>query len=401
MNMETENSRNILYHLRTPGTGAEGVHTRGMVNAFRNCGHRVDFIWPLGGEDPTRRAGSNPYDTKARKSILEHLVKLVPGIVFTLMEFCYNFWAIVKINSAVRHAKYRFIYERHFFFSFASGMVAGRQNIPLVLEVNELAGFERVRKNHLSWLARRCERYIFQRADIISVVSKFLKKAITEQYPAVEAEKIHVIPNGVEESFLSREFSGGKIREEYGLEGKKVFGFVGFLVPVSSWHALDWFLPLFIRSVEQYPDVFMMFVGGGPGRSRLEEIAEDMNFGQRIIFAGHVPNRDIGHYIRAMDIGVIPHTNEYRSPIKMFEYMSQAKPVLAPSQEPVQSVLGDIQNDYLFQAKSEESLEKTISLVLRDHQNWEDKGNRLREIILQRYTYERHGRTILDIMGKC
>ena len=42
-------------------------------------------------------------------------------------------------------------------------------------------------------------------------------------------------------------------------------------------------------------------------------------------------------YIGAMDVCVVPHSNEFRSPIKLFEYMGQAKLVVAPATEPVEA----------------------------------------------------------------
>jgi len=395
-----DEEKKVLYHLRTPGTGAEGVHTRGIVNGFRKNGYHVDFLWISGEGDPTERAGANPYSAGEKRSLVEKIAALVPAFLFAFLEFCYNFWALIKITGAVRKTDYEFIYERHFFFSFASGLIAKKYDIPLVLEVNELCGFERVRKNYFQSLARRCEKYIFKRADVISVVSKFLRDTILERYPEVNAEKIHVIPNGVEESFFSRKMEGERIREKFGLKGKKVFGFVGFLVPVSSWHSLDWFLPVFIESVADHTESVIMFVGGGPGRESLERIGREKDFEGRMIFAGHVPNEKIAHYIDAMDIGIIPHSNRYRSPIKMFEYAAAGKPLLAPGREPIEQVVGEIQKEYLFRPGSESSLSDTISLILNDRENWKEKGSRLRNRIRESYTYDRHGRRILEILNK-
>ncbi len=37
---------NILFHFRTQGAGAEGVHIAGMAGAFRHLGHRIVFSSP-------------------------------------------------------------------------------------------------------------------------------------------------------------------------------------------------------------------------------------------------------------------------------------------------------------------------------------------------------------------
>ncbi|MBU8921900.1 MAG: glycosyltransferase family 4 protein [Bacteroidales bacterium] len=397
---EIGKSRKVLYHLRTQGSGSEGIHVRGLVKAFRSLGYGVDFIWPLGEGDPTVRAGDNPYDRKRRKSAVELIIPFIPGPVFAFMEYCYNFWAHRRFCAAMKHEKYDFIYERHFFFSWASGAAAKKFGVPLVVEVNEIAGFERVRGNHLSGLARRCEHSLFRNATVISVVSTFLKEKILEQYPDIDREKIHVIPNGVDEDFFANPVDGIRIRKELGIEDKIVFGFIGFFLHVKTWHALEWFLPIFIEAAKDYDKVVLLLVGDGPGRENLEEIGRSMGFEDRMIFPGAVTNNKIGDYIDAMDVGVIPHTNEYRSPIKLFEYMAYGKPILAPAQEPVESVIGSIQEMYLFETKSAESLKNTVAAMIADRQNWPEAGKRLKKLTISSFTYKKHGETILHLLKR-
>ncbi len=73
--------------------------------------------------------------------------------------------------------------------------------------------------------------------------------------------------------------------------------------------------------------------------------------------------------------------------------------MLAPNQEPVESIVGEVQPDYLFEAKSHTSLKKAISIVLEDRENWLEKGDQLKELAKSKYTYEKHGVTILRLLG--
>jgi glycosyltransferase involved in cell wall biosynthesis len=391
-------SRRILYHLRTQGTGSEGIHIRGMVRAFRSKGCEVDFLWPLGEGDPTIRAGVNPYERKRIHSPLELVVPLIPGFLFAFLEYCYNLWSYRRFTALLSARRYDFIYERHFFFSSAAGRAARKFGVPLVVEVNEIAGFERVRGQHLTALARRCEHGLFRDATVVTVVSTFLRETILRQYPDLDPGKIRVIPNGVEESFFSREPGGRAVRERLGLDGKTVFGFVGFFLKVKTWHALEWFLPAFIEAVGDRPDVVLMLVGDGPGRAELEEIGRAAGFEDRLVFTGEVANAEMPDCLDAMDAGVIPHTNEYRSPIKMFEYMAAGKPILAPRQEPVESIIGGPQGRFLFETKSTESLKKTIRLMLDEREAWPGIGAALKNLARTSYTYEKHGDTILRLL---
>jgi putative intracellular protease/amidase len=53
----------ILYHHRTQGTGAEGVHIAYIIKGFRDLGFNVHVVSP-NGADPVKTAGSNPYTKK-------------------------------------------------------------------------------------------------------------------------------------------------------------------------------------------------------------------------------------------------------------------------------------------------------------------------------------------------
>src|SRR5207253_6698942 len=80
----------ILYHFRTQGTGAEGVHIAGIANAFVQLGHAVVFTSPT-GIDPRTTAGADPFGSRQRRSLLARLASRAPGFIFELLELAYNF----------------------------------------------------------------------------------------------------------------------------------------------------------------------------------------------------------------------------------------------------------------------------------------------------------------------
>ena len=55
---------NILYHHRTQGRGAEGVHITSIVKALNELGHNVKVLSPA-GVDPMKSAGNAPVDKSA------------------------------------------------------------------------------------------------------------------------------------------------------------------------------------------------------------------------------------------------------------------------------------------------------------------------------------------------
>ena len=184
----------ILYHFRTRGTGAEGVHIAGIANAFEELGHRVVFSSPLGG-DPRATAGGNPFASGPR-GVLARLATAAPRFIFELLEIAYNFvggWRNLRLILRERPA---LIYERHAFFLFSTAMLARMLRVPLIVEVNELAGDERVRSGPaLAWCARAADRVTLRLASRIVVVSPHLQRRIIEL--GVPSARVLILPNAV------------------------------------------------------------------------------------------------------------------------------------------------------------------------------------------------------------
>src|SRR5262249_9581762 len=105
-----------------------------------------------------------------------------------------------------------------------------------------------------------------------------------------------------------------------------VVGFVGTFAP---WHGLDLLVQAFARVADRF-DAKLVLVGDGPERARIEQLCRSSGLAQRVAFAGTVSYADLPRYVAAFNIGVMPDSNDYGSPVKVFEYMASGKPVVVP-----------------------------------------------------------------------
>ena len=352
---------NILFHFRTQGTGAEGVHIAGMADGFRKLGHQVVFTSPS-GIDPTQSAGENPFRPK-RRGFLARLAAHLPGFLFELLEIGYNVFAGRRIGALLRRERFDLIYERHAFFLCITALLAQRRRIPLVVEVNELAGDERVRASPwLLPLARLADRITFQRARLITVVSPHLQRRI--EALGIPKERILVLPNGVDEQTLQAEANGAAIRQRFLCNADSVvIGFAGWFVP---WHRLDALIAQFAALAAGNAELRLMLVGDGPLREALETQAATLGIRDRLLLPGSVPHTEMPHYLAAMDICVIPHSNAYRSPIKLFEYMARGRAIVAAHTEPIALILHDGENGLLFESENDDALKEQLSTLIVD-----------------------------------
>ncbi len=385
---------NILFHFRTQGTGAEGVHIAGMAGAFRQLDHRVVFSSPS-SIDPTATAGENPFRPKKERGVLARLAARAPGLFFELLEIAYNLFAGFQLGALLRRERFDLIYERHAFFLCITALLAQRHRVPLVVEVNELAGNERVRA--APWLlplARWADRITFQRARLIVVVSPHLQRRIEAM--GISKEKILVLPNAVDEQTLETHADGAAIRQRYQCENSVIIGFAGWFV---RWHRLDVLIAQFAALAGGNSGLHLMLVGDGPLRPSIEAQATSLGIRDRVILPGAIPHAEMPACLAAMDICVVPHSNAYRSPIKLFEYMARGRAVVAPRTEPIALVVRHGENGLLFEPENDGDFRARLAALIVDPALRSRLGEQARCDIRKKHTWAQNARDLLSRLG--
>jgi glycosyltransferase involved in cell wall biosynthesis len=391
-----EQSMDILYHHRTQGTGAESVHSAYIIKGFRDLGFNVHVVSP-NDADPVNTAGSNPFTKKdgLKSKLLTTLSRSLPQLLFEVLEIGYNPIAYLKLNRVISRRKIRFIYERNAFFLFAGAYLAKKYRVPYVVEVNEVAGEKRVRKQIFVNLAKFIERYVFSRADAIIVVSDFLKEKIREN--GINGAKIYVMPNGVDAALFNPTRVRKHLRDQWGIDKHTVvMGFIGWFV---AWHNLELLIESFSQ-IAKDRNVALVLVGDGILKKKLQQMARDFTITNKVIFPGAVPYEQVPEYIAMMDICVIPGSNAYRSPIKLFEYMAMEKPVVAPHWKPIQDVIQDGQEGILFSPDDRESLKQSLEFLIGHQEKRQIMGQNARNRIIAKHTWRRNAEQIVAIASK-
>jgi glycosyltransferase involved in cell wall biosynthesis len=373
----------ILYHFRTRGTGAEAVHISGIVRAFEKMGHHVILSSPT-GIDPRQTAGATPF-AEPGKGRLARLSRRLPRGAFEALEILYNIPAFFRNLRLARRHNCGLIYERHAFFLFSTALVARFLGIPLVVEVNELVGDARIRAQPIfDSLARWADRFLFLRARLIVTVSPHLKRRVQEY--GVPEDRILVLPNAVSEEELippSHPISFDLQPSSF------ILGFIGWLV---EWHRLDFVIEAL--AAPEFSSVALVLIGEGPLQSALESQARSL--GVRVHFPGPLPHSAIPSALRGMDACVVPHSNAFRSPIKLFEFMAQERPVLAPRTEPIESVVRDGEAALLLTPLDVESFRSALKKLLVSSDLRASIGTRARRLVQEKHTWEQNARRILD-----
>jgi len=343
----------ILYHHRTQGRGAEGVHIASIVRALSAMGHEVTVLGPP-GVDALATAGAAPVDksavkTRGTNSLWKLISRHAPGWMFEFAEIAYNVLAWWRLRQTWKQGEYDLIYERYAFYMVAGARFAARRGVPFVLEANEVNGLEeRARPQAMPNLCGRFEDDVFAHCASILTVSSYLRRRILRR--GAHPQRVRVVPNAIDQAaqlpFLQPDSQQEDLRERYGLAGKTVIGFAGWF---DHWDRLDLLLEAVQLLAPQYPDLAAMFIGDGPLGPQLADQARDLGVDGRVLFTGAVPRDQMDDHLALLDAAVLPHSNRFGSPVVLFEFMAQGLPIVAPRLDPITDVLRDGITGMLFE----------------------------------------------------
>jgi len=381
----------VVVDHRTQGQGVEGVHLLGMVHAFERAGVEVGIVSPPGVE--VGRPGAAPVKASGIRGLWWVLAERLPEIVFELMEIAYNVPALVRIRRALGAPRAGALYERYAFFHVAGALAARSAGVPLVLEVNYTAATPlfRSRSRLLAPVARAAERFVFRRARLIVAVSSVLRDAVVAG--GVPADRVITLPNAADPERFRPEISGAAVRARHGLDGARVVGFTGAFFP---WHGVGFLLDAMAELMREMPETALLLVGDGPERGALEERVRREGLDRRVRFAGWIGHEDLPAHLAAFDIAVMPDSNEYGSPMKIYEYMAMGKPVVAPRLGPLEDGVIDGSTGILFARRDLAALRAALRSLLADEPRRAAMGVRARAHVLANHTWDRNAARVLE-----
>jgi glycosyltransferase involved in cell wall biosynthesis len=386
----------FIYHHRTMGRSSQAMHIRSLVEALKAAGHQVTIVSPP-GIDPLKSAGMMPFLRKAdRASGLQRIWKYIscecPQFIFEVCEVLYNLFLPFRLLPVLWRQPDAVLYERHAYFMFMGVLLAKWLKRPVVLEVNELAGFTRVRGLIMERLARRIDAWIFSRANHILCVSHVL--ANQAQQRGARGECVHVLPNAIDPNRFRIPRPEPSLRSRLGLEGSVVIGHVGLFY---RWDRLDVLIKVVKNIRERHPGIKVLLVGDGPEMENLKQTAFRLGMEREVILPGPVSRDDVPAYIDVMDVCVLPDSNAFGSPIALFEFMAMGKPCVVPDLGPMRDVIDDQVTGILFPHGDYGALEKALVRFVEDPALRTQVGVRARDTVLERHTWAANARIVVQL----
>ena len=231
-------------------------------------------------------------------------------------------------------------------------------------------------------LARRLLEKMMRSADLVLSVSNEL----AHDGPV----GMEILPNGVESAAF-----GGTEEAPPVCQKKNAQPVVGFIGSFEYFIDFDTIL----GAAQLCPDVRFLLVGTGRDFHAVRDKVQKMML-SNVQLTGGVPHEHVFGHIRSMDICLNifkPLPVSHRAcPIKLFEYLSQKKPVISTRL----SELSHVDNGWLYYADTSMELVEKIRSILMNPREALEKACRAQNAVRERYTWEKIAQSFLDHVGE-
>jgi glycosyltransferase involved in cell wall biosynthesis len=410
--------------LRSTG---HSVHVQEICSALLELGHQVVVLAGRAGDEkssglatprihqlrppfprPRKRAtGRRPLDVAATEPNAKRRPVGLPTVAKDLLRVVrWRVWSRYfswRARRILRHEAPDVLYERYVLGSTVGSKLARDLGLPLIVEMNASFTFEEEWWGNHSRIyeteVRRNEAEIAKRAQAIIVVSSRLKSYL--EGLGTPSEKIVVLCNGADPArFRPGLPASASVRRRYGVADRIVVGFIGSLKP---WHGVDVLLESARLVLAEDESIRFLIVGSGPLLEPLQALNRRENLEDHVRFTGYVARDEAPGYIGAMDIAVAPAPrleNYHFSPIKVFEYMSCGRALIAPRYADLATIVRHEENGLLVNPGDAEALRDAILELAGNAELRRKLGFEARRTIEEQYTWRRNAEVIVSLLAR-
>lgn len=338
-------------------TGGYAIRAHGILKSLRNAGIQITAVtrpgFPAG-------ALTEPSTVTVDEVVYQRLpatdVTRNHGEIRYMMSFVEPFKALFKQRGI------GIIHVRSTFLIALPALIAARElGLKVLYEVSglwELVYQDREYASHLlkrSAFAELAETLIMTKVDQLVVMNEAVRQIAIDR--GVDADKIQVAPNAVNvDSFTPLP-----------LPDNEVFT-IGYLGSFQDYEGLEDIVEAVKILIADGTRVRVRMVGDGLQYNAVRSLIKTSGLEEVFELTGRVPHEAVIDQYMQMDVLVYPRRStgatETITPLKPFEALALAKPIIVSDVEPLLEITGNNERGLVFQSGDVEDFARTIQRLI-------------------------------------
>lgn len=369
-----------LANIRIPTEKGHGIQIVQMCEAFAQNNLEVELLVPY-RRNPIKDDVFQYYGIKNNFKI-----KQLPTIDFLRWDFILGplaFWLqtinlLLAAKIYLSSKKYDLLYTRE---QWAGLFFKGA-----IFEVHYLP------KKFGFW-----QKMIWHRSRNFIVITSLIKRSLLEQ--SLASEKILVAPDGVDVKKFSLNISQKEAREKVNLPlDKKIIMYLGSFY-LYGWKGID----ILLEAAQSFNQSHLFVLIGASNQQEIDAIKTRYE-ASSFLLLGRQSRQTVPLYLRAADVSVLPNksgeraSEEFTSPLKLFEYMAAGAPIVASNLPSIREILNE-NNAVLVEPNNPIALAEGIKNILQN-QEFANQISRQARYDVQDYAWLKRAEKIISFVSK-
>lgn len=357
------------------GSRAEGTRLRvaGLSNALHNGGYDVKLM--IARNSSSIKGDFKKCDSpflrrltyfekqivlmghpgRATKTFLSPLARICfSDLSDCRILHCHVHWVAAVAERAGKRRNQKLLFDMH--------------GLLVPLDVNgEVIGD--LNQRHVDYIGS-WQHKIFERADGISVVSEILKSRVCKSFD-IDKEKMYVIPDGVDFSFISNGWEPNQVQElkrEWGAHNCSVTMYAGRL---DNQHGAKYLFEAISELLRDNPigrGIMIVVIGNGPEEKQFEIL--ERKYRTRMKLISDIPYELLPTYLAAADILLTPHPKTLLMDsvlsIKLLNYLASGKPNVITNLKAASGLLSQGRDALFCKTEDPTSMSDAVKTLLLD-----------------------------------
>ncbi|MFD1552170.1 hypothetical protein DNU06_00265 [Putridiphycobacter roseus] len=187
-------------------------------------------------------------------------------------------------------------------------------------------------------------------------------------------------------------------------EAEKDFGSkpikICFIGSFLKWHQVDMLVEVGVDLLKSGKQIEFYLVGDGMERQSIADRVERLEpvVKSKFHLLGFLDGEELFDLKKQMHIGVMPGSNWYGAPNKIFEYGAMNMAVVAPNTPTIKDLFTEKEINF-FDWKDQASLAKALANFIDHPEGMEEKAATLQAFILQKYSVDQTRKHYVDLLS--
>ncbi|NOQ73596.1 MAG: glycosyltransferase [Crocinitomix sp.] len=384
-------SKKILILVGIPGfdysnqMSAVAAFLKTIKSAFENEGHEVEF----GGESNKEAVVFRPVDAKKGiKGKLKGALKQWPWLYQSLAFRNFFKGQNQIVDRLELKEPFDLIIEFH-----TVGSTVGRQlakhwgaqfsvifDSPVEEQFLEMHG---TKTSHWSRILNS-EKVTLEAADHIMAYSPACETHIRKKYKLKAT--IGVLPCVVNKTSVHNNPQQSEFN-------------IGFIGSFLSWHKVDLLVKVFKKFHKKHENARLQLIGFGMEWGKVKALVDQLDLNALVEMPGFVSEAELLNYKMRCSVAIMPGSNWYGSPLKLFEYAQSHIPFIAPTTKTVVSIFQESDHCLFIDPENEaKSLLEKLTFSIENTLKMNEMADRAQAYVRENFEDAIYSKKLVEVL---